>query len=172
MRRLVINSETLFRIGMQWRIAYGFCRIILAAILLDLIGWNSSDIFVALMRHEIIEDPNDFLFSLASSFFLHFSFTITYFLPAYLFFWGIVDIFLSTQVLRKKLWAFPISITLIILFVLYEIYRISHTHSLILGCIILIDIALIVLIGKEYRSLLSHSKYMTSARSEDALIAK
>ena len=147
--------DLLFRVGMGWRILYGSLRLILGFTLLRLIGTPLSDIFYKVMSHEPIEDPTDLLIQIVSPLFQHLSFRVTYFIAAYLIFWGIIDILLSINLLKHKKWAFPISIYLIVIFVVYEIYRFSYTHSLILASIIIIDIALVWLIRKEYNKLKS-----------------
>jgi len=145
--------EKVFRIGMEWRIFYGSLRLIFGLSLLRLIGTPLSDIFYTIMSHELIEDPADFIVQAVTPLLQHSSFTITYFLAGYLIFWGIIDILLSINLLKKRMWAFPVSIYLIGIFVLYEIYRFSHTHSRILAFIIIIDVILILIIRKEYNKL-------------------
>jgi len=147
--------DLLFRVGMGWRILYGSLRLILGFILLRLIGTPLSEIFYKVMSHELIEDPTDLLVQTASPLLQHLSFTVTYFIAAYLIFWGVIDILLSINLLKHKVWVFPISIYLIVIFVIYEIYRFSYTHSLVLASIIIIDIVLVWLIRKEYNKLKS-----------------
>ncbi len=154
--------DLFFRIGMAWRIFYGFLRLTLGFILLRLIGVPLSGIFYKIMSHELIEDPTDFFVQTIGPLLQQMSVTITYFLAAYLIFWGIIDILLSINLLKRKLWAFPISICLIGAFVLYEIYRFSYTHSFALASIIVADLILIWLIKKEYCKLKSsYSKLET-----------
>ncbi|MEK7161046.1 MAG: DUF2127 domain-containing protein [Patescibacteria group bacterium] len=144
----------LFRVGLWWRILYGFLRLALGFILLRLIGTPLADIFYKVMSHELIEDPTDFLIQTVSPFLRHWSFTVTYFLAGYLIFWGIIDILLSINLLKRKPWAFPVSIYLIGIFVLYEIYRFSYTYSLGLAYIIVVDLILLWLIKREQRKLI------------------
>lgn len=143
----------LFRVGMWWRTFYGVLRLILGFVLLKLVNTPFADVFYRLMSHEIIEDPSDLLISVVYPLIQEHSFTITYFIAAYLLFWGFIDVFFSIQLLRHKLWAFPVSIVLITLFVLYEIYRFTHTHSLFLLGVIVIDVVIIFLTYREYRRL-------------------
>ena len=146
-------GEQLFRAGMYWRIIYGCLRIFLGSFLLTLIGTPAVDAYRQVMRHVIGRDPNDHIFGfIAHTLTLH-GYAVTYFIVAYLFFWGAVDIFLSLAMLRHILWAFPLSIALIAGFILYEIYRYSHTHSDVLLAIIIIDLFLIYLIRREHRML-------------------
>ncbi|PIT92487.1 MAG: hypothetical protein COU08_02140 [Candidatus Harrisonbacteria bacterium CG10_big_fil_rev_8_21_14_0_10_42_17] len=142
-----------FRVGMWWRIFYGFLRFLLGFVLLHLIGMPVADVFYSIMAHELIEDKTDFLVRVVTPFLRHSSFTVTYFLAIYFIFWGFIDIVLSINLLRRKLWAFPLSLYLISIFVVYEIYRFSYTHSLVLAYIVLVDFVLLWLIRKEYLSL-------------------
>jgi uncharacterized membrane protein len=142
-----------FRVGMWWRMLYGFLRLILGLFLLHLVGTPFADIFYKIMSHELIEDPNDLLVQVVGPLLQNFSLTVNYFIATYLVLWGIIDIFLSINLLKRKKWAFPISIYTIGILVLYEIYRFSYTHSFVLACVIIIDIILIWLIRKEYHKL-------------------
>ena len=156
-----ILSE-LFRIGMWWRIVYGSLKLLLGLTLLRLVGSPLSEVFHMLIRHELTGDKDDFLIQLAQPLVAHFQVPITHFLAFYFIFWSIIDMVLSISLLRHKLWAFPMSIVLITLFVCYEVYRVFHTHSLILTAIIIIDIGLIFIINAEYRKLLNitpHSRF-------------
>ncbi len=145
--------DLLFRIGMGWRIFYGSLRLMLGFALLRVIGTPLAYLFYRIMSPAIIEDPNDFLLRVTGPLLQHLSLTVTYFLAAYLIFWGIVDIFFSISLLKHRMWAFPVSIYLIGAFVLYELYRFSHTHSLILAGVIAIDLVLLWLIREEYHEL-------------------
>ncbi|MBU4480426.1 DUF2127 domain-containing protein [Patescibacteria group bacterium] len=147
--------DLFFRFGMMWRIFYGFLRLALGFTLFLFIGTPLSDIFYKIMSYEIVEDPNDFLIQIANPVLHHFSFSVTYFLALYLIFWGVIDILLSINLLKHKLWAFPVSIYLIGIFILYKIYRFSHTLSSVLMFIIIIDLIIIWLINREYKKLKS-----------------
>jgi uncharacterized membrane protein len=138
---------------MSWRIGYGCVRIFLAIVLLKFIGIDIVDVITTLLSHEIVTDPDDVLFAFLTTFSEHWSLIITYFLPIYLAFWGVTDVFLSIAMLKKMRWAFPVSLGCIGLFVLYEIYRVMHTHSLMLLWIIFVDIVIMYVIHQESLSL-------------------
>ena len=150
----------LFRVGMVWRIVYGTARVLLGIVLLRVMGRDFSDLFAGLMQHELAEDPGDILYTLTGALvqhtaFLHhhthFTFTISYFLVAYFIFWGLIDIFISVGILRGQHWAYGAGMVLIASFVVYEIARVLHTHSLVLGMIILVDIGILALIRREQK---------------------
>lgn len=142
----------IFRLAMGWKILYGVAKISLALILLKWAAVDPSGLFYKLMEHEIIEDPNDLLIGFISPFIAHLSVSTTTFAALYLLFWGLVDdIFLSINILRDKLWAFPFALTLIGLFIPYEIYRVFHTHSTILIGIIALDVVIFWILATEYK---------------------
>ncbi len=142
--------DTLFRIGMWWRIAYGSLRVVLGCVLLRWVGMQFSDVFYQLMRHEIDDGDGRFIQNL-NAFLIHHSYTVTYFLAVHFMFWGVIDIVLSVSLLRDKLWAFSVSVYLISVFIAYELYRVAHTHSLILATVIAVDCVLVWIIRVEER---------------------
>lgn len=148
--------EWLFNVGMGFRILYGFFRLFIAFLLLPLVGTPIVDLlYKTVDRGRHLFDPQDFLMQTAVPFIEHHSatFYVTYFLVSYLFFWGFIDVVLSISMLKHKLWAFPISIYLIGIFIAYEMLRITHTHSFVLAYIIGVDLVLIWLIHKEQKKL-------------------
>lgn len=145
--------ERLFNIGMWWRIIYGVMRIVIGVMLLQHIGTPFLDLFYSLVGKDLIEDPDDILLKTVAPILEHTSFTVTYFLATYIIFFGVIDVVLSICLLKHKMWAFPTSMYLIAGFVAYEIYRFTHTHSLVLAYIIIVDIVVIWLIKKEYDNL-------------------
>jgi uncharacterized membrane protein len=149
------TEDRIFRYGMYWRIFYGSLRILFGIVLFRLVGTSLIDIITRLMTHELVQDPSDKLYAFAVYWLGHHPLSITYFLASYFIFWGVVDIVLSVELLRERLWAFPASLVLIAGFVIYEIIRFTHTHSLILLWIIFVDIFIFWFIEREYKKLKS-----------------
>ncbi len=143
--------KTLFSIGMWWRILYGCLRIVLGLALLHAIGQPLIEIVTAVMQHEILAKSPDFIFILISHFLTEHQFSVTYFLSFYFIFWGTLDIFLSFHMLKDNIWAFPVSLVLIGLFIVYSIFRFTYTHSLVLLGVIAMDMVILGLIYKEYQ---------------------
>lgn len=143
----------LFHLSMWWKIVYGGIRVVLGFVLLKLIGMPFNDIFYSLMSHEISTDATDVVFQFIYSILEDHSFTVTYFVASYLLFWGAMDIFLSILLLRHKIWAFPMTMILMSIFILYEIYRVIHTQSLILLTLIFLGFGILYVIDEEYKRL-------------------
>lgn len=141
----------LFKIGMWYRIVYGALRVVLAVALLNVINVPLSDLLYKVMAHELVEDPNDLLYRAISAILQAHPVSVSYFLSVYLMFWGTTDIILSVSLLRHKIWAFPVSLALIACFMVYEVFRYSHTHSTVLLIFIFVDLVVFGLIGREFR---------------------
>lgn len=152
MNKEAIEND-LFKVGMYWRIGYGFIRTLFGLVLLRLVGSPLIDVFHKAMSFELIEDPTDVLYSAVTSLLEHHTFYITYFLAFYFIFWGLIDVILSINLLRGKHWSFIVSFWLIGAFVAYEIYRFTFTHSLLLLWIIFVDLVILYLIWEKHKSL-------------------
>jgi len=64
---------------------------------------------------------------------------------------GIVAMAVVLALVHKKLWAFPMAGIIMALFLLYQMYSLAMTFSLILMILTLIDIAIIIFLRYEYR---------------------
>ena len=143
----------LFRVMLVWRIVYGSFKMILGVSLLKFHGMEFADMLAPLMAHELSRDPRDVLVGFIHNWLTHSPQEVTYFLSVYFLFWGLIDIGMSYYLLIHKHWAYPVSAVLIIVFILYEAFRYTHTHSLTLLGVIIIDIVVLGLIVREYRHL-------------------
>ena len=141
----------LFYVSLWWRIVYGTLKGTLGLVLLGLIQLDIARVFYTIMSRELIEDPNDLFIIFVGPIVQRISSHSNYFLAAYLIFWGALDIFLSISLLREKLWAYHVAFVVISLFVAYELYRISHTHSIFLAFIIAVDIFVLWFIRREHK---------------------
>jgi uncharacterized membrane protein len=66
---------------------------------------------------------------------------------------GVVKLALVLALLRKWLLAYPVAIAVLGAFVVYEVYRATQTGSILLPVLAALDIAIIVVIVREYRLL-------------------
>lgn len=148
-----LTQSFFFRATMWWRIVYGSLRVLVGAMLFKFVGTDIKIWLLPLMEHELINDPTDILVRIGNMLIHDGPLTVTYFLGFYFVFWGLVDIILSINLLRHRLWAYPISLALIFLFVCYSTYRLTHTHSPILAGVILFDGIMLYLIWSEYTNL-------------------
>lgn len=107
---------------------------------------------VLFSRTELLGDRDDLLFRTVMLQLNHLSVGGTRtFVGVYLLFHGVMNAFLAYNLYRSRLWAYPVSMAFVSLFLVYQLYRLTHTHSLLLLAISIFDVAFIVLTYHEYR---------------------
>jgi uncharacterized membrane protein len=74
-----------------------------------------------------------------------------HFAAAYLLSHGLVKVVLVVELLRNRLWAYPLMIVVLGAFVAYQGYRFALTHSLAMVALSVFDLAVIALTAMEYR---------------------
>lgn len=106
-----------------------------------------------LTQHELSEDPYDVIAGLVLRSVQHLSTSTQAFAAFFLLWHGVVKVGLVWALLRKQLWAYPTAIIVFGLFLAYQIYRYTHTHSVWLIALSIIDVFVIVLTWLEYKRL-------------------
>ncbi len=69
---------------------------------------------------------------------------------------GSVKVFLIWAMLKKILWAYPAAIAVMGAFVLYQLYQIATTHSILVIGITVFDLVVMYFIWREYKVVLAH----------------
>lgn len=105
-------------------------------------------------RERWLEGRSDFIAQNALQWAQGMSISARHFAAAYLVSHGIVKLWLIIGLMRGKLTYYPIAIVVFALFIAYQLYRFSITHSIWLIVITIVDVAVIVLTWYEYRFLL------------------
>jgi uncharacterized membrane protein len=113
---------------------------------------------VVLTQHELAEEPDDWLVMALRHLAESFSVETRHFASAYLIGHGILKIFLAVNLLRERLWAFPFALSVLTIFVAYQMHRFARTHSMVLLVLTVLDIAVMALIWREYRSRLETAR--------------
>jgi uncharacterized membrane protein len=110
----------------------------------------------SLTQDELIKHPNDFV----AAYFLRLAQNLTvsdeHFYALYLLSHGIIKLFLVIGLLRRKLWAYPVSLVVLGLFIVYQLYRFSYTHGIGLIVLTVFDVVVMGLIWHEYRLVRRH----------------
>lgn len=109
-----------------------------------------------LTQNELVHDPDDFvanhLLALAHSL----TVSTQHFYAFYLLSHGLVKVLLVVGLLRNKLWAYPASLVVLGIFIVYQLYRFSYTHGIGLIVLTVFDVFVIWLIWHEYRLVRRH----------------
>src|SRR6266849_6939296 len=110
----------------------------------------------ALTQEELIEDPNDLVAAHLLSLAQNFTVGTQRFYAFYLLSHGLIKAFLVIGLLRNKLWAYPVSLVVLGLFIAYQLYRFSYTHGVGLILLTVFDVIVMGLIWHEYRLVSRH----------------
>ena len=121
-----------------------------------IIFWFTSNVtlnrlVILLTQHELTEDPQDKVALFLRQSVSQFTSNARLFGGIYLIIHGFVKFWLVTNLLRRKLWAYPTTIVFLCLFILYQLYRFSYSYSIGLLALTFFDSIFTLLIWREYR---------------------
>ena len=141
----------LFKIGVWSKGIDGALEVIAGFALLFTTPASLRHLIDWLTQGELQEDPTDFVANHLVDFFHQLSISTKHFASAYLLVYGITKIGLAAGLLRGKLWSYPTALVVLGIFLCYQIYRFSHNHSIGLAFLSVIDLAVLVLIWRDYK---------------------
>ena len=104
-----------------------------------------------LTRHELSEDPHDFVATRLMHFGNGLTGSAVHFAAAYLLVHGLVKVVLVVALLRNQLWAYPWLIITLIIFIVYQLYRIALVPTAGLIALTLFDAVVVWLTWREWR---------------------
>lgn len=107
-------------------------------------------------QSELIKDKRDFVANHLVAWAQGFSIATQHFYAWYLLSHGIVKLALVVGLLRRKLWAYPTTIFVLGLFIVYQVYRYTETHSAGLILLTALDIVVVGLTWHEYGLMRRH----------------
>jgi uncharacterized membrane protein len=141
-----------FEVGLILKGLDGVLEVAGGILLLIVSPHSISDLVHDATAHELSEDPHDFVARSLLHATGHLSGSATTFGAIYLLSHGLAKVVLVALVLRRKLWAYPWLIVLLIAFIIYQIYRITAVHfSWSLTALTIFDAALVWLTWREYQ---------------------
>lgn len=109
-------------------------------------------------QDEFAEDPHDLVANFLLHTVQHLSVDTQKFAAIYLLGHGVIKLWLIIGLLCERLWYFPISMIVFGLFIGYQVYRFTFTHSVWLLLVTALDIVVIALTWHEYRYLRNGQK--------------
>ncbi len=144
--------DRLFRVGISLKLLDGVIETI-GGIALWIIGPDSIINWVfRITQEEINEERNNFVSTHLRQAAAHISLAGEHFIAVYLFLHGAVKIVVVLALFRNKLWAYPLSFVVFGGFVVYQVYRFTHTHAVGLILLSVFDLGILWLIWLEYRA--------------------
>lgn len=111
------------------------------------------DVVRAITQNELAEDARDFVANSLLQAAQAFSISAQRFTALYLVSHGIIKLWLIVGLLRKRLWYYPTAMIVFGLFIAYQLYRFTFTHSILLLLITVLDAIVIGLTWHEYNYL-------------------
>ena len=140
-----------FLVGIILKGLDGLLEVLGGLLLLLVSPATIADLARALTQHELSEDPHDFL----ATHLLHATGTLTgsalTFGAVYLLSHGLVKIVLVAALLRNQLWAYPALIVFLIVFIVYQLYRMTYAPSIGLVGLTVFDAIVTWLTIREYQ---------------------
>jgi len=106
-------------------------------------------------QHELIEDPDDLVANYLMNGAHHLAGEAKLFAALFLLWHGVVKAGLVGALLARIRLAYPAAMAAFTLFVAYQLYRYSHTHSPTLLVLSVLDLLIIGLTWLEYRRLIA-----------------
>lgn len=103
-----------------------------------------------LTHEELIEDPHDFFANLLVHLSQQLSVQTEHFAGIYLLGHGVIKTGLAIGLLRGVSWSYPAALLFLMAFIFYQLYRISHTHSITLSLLTAFDLVIVGLIWREW----------------------
>ncbi len=152
-----LNKDNLITIGFYGGLAVkavnaviefisGFLMLILSHDMLNRLIW-----FAAV--YELREDPKDILMNYFIKLGNNLSISAQHAAALYMLLHGITKLLVIWLLLKRKLWAYPVSIVVFSLFIAYEAYSYVIGQSLLMLFMIVIDLAIVAVVFLEYKRL-------------------
>jgi uncharacterized membrane protein len=129
----------------------GLLEIVGGVLLLVVSPKQINSLLMLVTQHELSQDPTDFLATHLLAYAHTLSASAIMFAAAYLLIHGIVKVVLAVAVLKEQLWAYPWLIGFLVIFILYQVYRLTLHVSVGLIALTLFDCFVVWLTVLEYR---------------------
>ncbi len=145
--------ERLFRIALLVKGVDGAVELIAAVVLLVVSGQAVHRLVADVLAHDLVGPPDGTLARHLVAGTAEFASGNRTFAVVYLALHGVLKLLLVVALLRHWVPAYPVAVVVLGLFVIYELYRAVHTGSVVLPFLAALDVAIIVLVLREYREL-------------------
>jgi uncharacterized membrane protein len=137
----------IFEIGILLKGAHALIECIGGLVLAFVSTSAITGLVNALSQEELIEYPNDFIAAHLLSLAQNFTVSTQRFYAFYLLSHGVIKVFLVASLRRNKLWAYSVSLVVLGLFIVYQLYRFSYTHGVGLIMLTVFDVIVRGLFG-------------------------
>ena len=150
--------DRIFEISISLKGLDGLLEVVGGMLLLLLSPAQLTSIIKLVTQHELSQDPHDFIATHLLTYAHTLSASVILFAAVYLLAHGIVKIVLVVALLKEQLWAYPWTIGFLVIFILYQVYRIILHVSVWLIALTLFDCFIVLLTVLEYRKHLQQQR--------------
>lgn len=155
-REVVLHES--FRVSIILKGLYALFETVGGIVLLKMSPETINRVVMSVLVENYSQDPHDFIIRHLHRAFEHLADGGKHFASWYLLSHGGVKLCLVLALLWNKLWAYPLMIVVLSLFISYQMYRFSLTHSGMMIALSLFDLIVIVLTWIEYRQQMLHRR--------------
>ena len=132
---------------------------IMAGIAVLFVPWSDvSHWLIVIAQGHLVNDPDDFIFLHIVTLAQQMSVARSTFFALYLLSRGVVKFGLVIALLKRYLWAYPLSIAIIGAAMLYQIWLVITAHSVVQGILTVLDIVVVWFVWKEWLLLKEHKE--------------
>jgi uncharacterized membrane protein len=143
--------DRVFEIGIILKGLDGVLETIGGVLLLVVTPETINSLVSRVTRHELSEDPHDFIAGHLLQYAHGLSGSAVTFAAVYLLLHGIVKIVLVAALLRNQIWAYPWMIAFLLVFIIYQVYRLILSPTFGLGALTVFDAFIVWLTWREWR---------------------
>jgi uncharacterized membrane protein len=140
-----------FEIGIILKGLDGMLEVVGGLLLLAVSPATINQVARFLTQHELSGDPHDWLATHLLRYAGELTGGATLFAAVYLLSHGVVKIFLVAALLRNQIWAYPWMIVFLVVFIVYQVYRMTFAFSIGLLGLTIFDLAVVWLTFREYQ---------------------
>jgi uncharacterized membrane protein len=143
--------DRLFQIGIILKGLDGVLESVGGLLLLTVTPDTINTLAARLTRHELSQDPNDFIANHLLRYAHGLTGSAVTFAAVYLLLHGITKIVLVAALLRNQIWAYPWMIAFLLTFIGYQLYRIVLEPAFGLSALTVFDAFIVWLTWREWR---------------------
>ncbi len=147
------NIHLVFEISLIFKAIFASLEILSGVLVYVISPTVLSRFLISLTESDLFDTKPDALVTYLTRTAESISIGSTHFAAFYLLSHGAVKLFLIIGLLQKKLWFYPASMAVFGVFIVYQLYRFSYTHSSWLLVLTILDIVVIWLTWHEYNFL-------------------
>ena len=140
-----------FEIALLLKALNGALEIIGGTLLIFINQSSLNHLAIMLTQSELSEDPNDVISNAILTLSQSYSVSAQNFGIFYLLSHGIIKLILVVLLWQRRLWAYPLTIISLTLFIAYQAYRYTVDHSIMMILLTLLDLVVVILTFIEYK---------------------